>query len=270
MADPAALVRRAANLSDNPGTLGLVSTAQSLRHQLAQELRRRIRLGELAPGDKLPSEPDLAQDRAVSRSSVRAAITILEEEGFVSRRHGSGTYVTHRPALLNDLSRNFGVSSLIASTGLAPGTAEETCELVPAPPAVAAALEVAERTEVSCLRRVRTADGRRVVDTTDWCRCDHLSPEELRDIGDGSVYAALAARGLVVHHGVATLTPGNADTATAQRLHVASGSLLLTIEQVDMTAEGIPVLVSREHHLADAFEFTVVRHGPGIAAEEPR
>ena len=66
------------------------------------------------------------------------------------------------------------------------------------------------------------------------------------------------------------LTPGNADAATAQRLHVASGSLLLTIEQVDMTAEGIPVLVSREHHLADAFEFTVVRHGPGIAAEEPR
>ncbi len=246
-----------------------MSTAQSLRHQLAQELRRRIHLGELAPGDKLPSEPELAQDRAVSRSSVRAAITILEEEGFVSRRHGSGTYVTHRPALRNDLSRNFGVSSLIASTGLEPGTAEETCELVAALPAVAAALEVPEGTELSELRRVRTADGRRVADTTDWCRCDHLSPDELREIGDGSVYAALTARGLVIHHGVATLTPGNADALTAERLDVATGALLLTIEQVDMTAEGIPVLVSREHHLADAFSFTVVRHGPGVAAEEP-
>jgi DNA-binding GntR family transcriptional regulator len=244
-----------------------MSTSQSLRHQLAQELRSRIRSGDLSPGDKLPSEPELALDRAVSRSSVRAAITMLEEEGFVRRRHGSGTYVTHRPALSNDLSRNFGVSSLIASTALEPGTAEETCQLVGAPASVAEALDVEPGTPVSSLRRVRTADGRRVVDSTDWCRCDHLSPEELSDIGDGSIYSALAARGLVVHHGVATLTPGNADAETARRLDVARGALLLTIEQVDTTAEGIAVLVSLEHHLADAFEFTVVRHGPGAAAE---
>jgi DNA-binding GntR family transcriptional regulator len=247
-----------------------VSTTQSLRHQLAQELRHLIRSGELSPGDKLPSEPELAHERAVSRSSMRAAITMLEEEGFVRRRHGSGTYVTHRPALPNDLSRNFGVSSLIASTGLEPGTAEETAELVAAPAFVAEALEVEPGAAVSALRRVRTADGRRVVDTTDWCRADHLSPDELRAIGDGSVYSALAARGLPVHHGVATITPGNADPDTALRLDVARGALLLTVDQVDMTAEGVPVLVSREHHLADAFSFTVVRHGPGAAAEVQR
>ncbi|HWF35542.1 MAG TPA: GntR family transcriptional regulator [Solirubrobacteraceae bacterium] len=247
-----------------------MTSSQSLRHQLAQELRSLIRSGKLAPGDKLPSEPELAHERAVSRSSMRAAITMLEEEGFVSRRHGSGTYVTHRPALPNDLSRNFGVSSLIASTGLEPGTAEETCELVLAPPFVAEALEVPEGAEVTSLRRVRTADGRRFVDTTDWCRADHLSPEKLSGMGDGSVYAALAARGLVVHHGVATITPGNADAETALRLGVARGALLLTIDQVDMTAEGVPVLVSREHHLADAFSFTVVRHGPGVGPEVDR
>jgi len=247
-----------------------VSTAQSLRHQLADELRSRIRGGELSPGDRLPSEPELALDRAVSRSSVRAAITILEEEGLVQRRHGSGTYVTYRPALRNDLSRNFGVSSLIASTGLEPGTAEEECELVPASEAIAAALEVDLGTPVSRLRRVRTADGRRVVDATDWCRADHLSPDQLRQLGDGSVYDALAARGLAVDHAVATLSPGNADTETAARLRVATGALLLTIQQVDMTGGGIPVLVSREHHLADAFSFTVVREGPGASTEEQR
>jgi len=123
---------------------------------------------------------------------------------------------------------------------------------------------------VSSLRRVRTADGRRVVDATDWCRTDDLTPEELRDIGDGSIYSALAARGLVVHHGVAKLTPGNADADTARRLDVARGALLLTIDQVDTTADGVPVLVSREHHLADAFSFTVLRHGPGVAAEDER
>lgn len=240
-----------------------MSQVRSLRHQLAHELRTRIRSGELSPGDKLPSEPELAHHRAVSRSSVRAAITMLEEEGFVARRHGSGTYVTHRPALPNDLSRNFGVSAMIAATGLTPGTAEETCEVAEAPPAVAAALGLGEGTPVTTFRRVRTADDRRVVLATDWCRPEHLTPDELHEVGDGSVYAALAARGIAVHHGVATLTPGNADAETALRLGVARGSLLLTIDQIDTTAEGMPVLVSREHHLADAFSFTVVRHGPG-------
>ena len=239
---------------------------RSLRHSLASELRARIRSGEWSPGDKMPSEPELARRRTVSRSSMRAAITMLEEEGYVSRRHGSGTYVTHRPALPNELGRNFGVSRMIASEGLEPGTVEERSGTEPAPRAVAEILGIEEGEHVSALRRVRTADGRRVVDVTDWCRVEHLAPEDLPTVG--SIYAALAERGLAVDHGVAHLTPRNADGEVAERLGVPSGTLLLTIDQVDRTADGIAVLVSREHHLADAFTFTLLRRGPGDGGEE--
>src|SRR5436309_1632827 len=125
---------------------------RSLRHSLADELRRRIQASEWRPGDRLPSEPELARRETVSRSSMRAAISILEEDGYVSRRHGSGTYVTHRPALPNDLGRNFGVSSLIAMTGLEPGSVEETSGAVPAPANVAEALGVPAGEPVSFLR----------------------------------------------------------------------------------------------------------------------
>jgi GntR family transcriptional regulator len=244
-----------------------VTTARrSLRHSLAQELRARIRAGEWRPGERIPSEPELARQETVSRSSMRAAITMLEEEGFVSRRHGSGTYVTHRPALPNELGRNFGVSRMIASEGLELGTVEESSGTEPAPRAVAELLGVEEGERVSALRRVRTADGRRVVDVTDWCRVEHLAPEDLPTVG--SIYAALAERGLAVDHGVAHLTPRNADGEVAERLGVPSGTLLLTIDQVDRTADGIAVLVSREHHLADAFTFTLLRRGPGDGGEE--
>ena len=189
---------------------------RSLRHSLAAELRARILAGEWRPGDRLPSEPELARRRTVSRSSMRAAITVLEEDGLVSRKHGSGTYVTHSPTVANDLGRNLSVSSLIKATGMQPGTVDLTFGAVPAPPAVAAALEVAEGELVSELRRVRTADGRRVVDVTDWCRTDHLAPDELPDLPGGSIYAALAERGLAVVHGVAQLTPQNADGEVAQ------------------------------------------------------
>jgi GntR family transcriptional regulator len=234
----------------------------SLRHSLAQELRARIHAGEWRPGDRIPSEPELARRRTVSRSSMRGAIAMLEEEGFVRRRRGSGTYVTHRPTLPNDLGRNFGVSSLITASGAKPGTVEQRSGVVEAPPAVAEVLGIAEGAPVIELHRVRTADGRRVVDATDWCRVDHLPPEALPEVSRGSIYAALAARGLAVHHGVAELTPRNADGELAERLGVPSGSLLLTIDQVDRTPDGVAVLVSREHHLADAFTFTLLRRGP--------
>ena len=116
----------------------------------------------------------------------------------------------------------------------------------------------------------RTAGGRRVVDATDWCRTEDLAPADLLAIADGSIYDALAGRGRVVNHGVARLEPGNAGREVAERLGVASGALLLTMEQVDRTAEGVAVLVSREHHLADAFACTVLRHGPGEAKEGER
>ena len=77
----------------------MTETRRELRFSLAEELRNRILAGEWSPGDRLPSEPELARTRLVSRTSVRAAMSLLEEEGYVVRRHGSGTYVSHRPAL---------------------------------------------------------------------------------------------------------------------------------------------------------------------------
>jgi GntR family transcriptional regulator len=240
---------------------------RALSHSVAKALRERIVAQGLEPGDRLPSEPELARSLGVSRPSLREGITLLEEDGVVVRLHGSGTYVSHRPGVRNDLSRNFSVSSMIAAMGVEPGSAAESCATEPAPPRVAAALGIEGGTPVCALRRVRTAAGRRVVDSTDWCRTDVLPLEAMAALEGGSIYAALAERGLPVHHGVATITPAFASDEVAGRLGVRPGELLLTFFQLDSTAEGAVVLVSQEHHLADGFEFTVYRRGPGDEPE---
>lgn len=234
-----------------------------LPHSVARSLRERIAAGGVEPGERLPSEPELARDLGVSRSSLRAGIALLEADGLVRRLHGSGTYVSHRPVVRNDLGRNFSVSALIAATGVEPGSVDERCAAEIPPPEVAAALGVEAATPVSALRRVRTAGTRRVVDSTDWCRDDVLALEEMRGLARGSIYTALAERGLPVHHGVATMTPDVARDGVAKRLRVPEGTLLLTLFQLDSTADGTVVLVSEEHHLAEAFEITVYRRGPG-------
>jgi DNA-binding GntR family transcriptional regulator len=239
----------------------------SLRHRLAEELRERLLAGEYLAGTQLPSEPELARRLGVSRSSLRAALALLEAEGLLRSVHGSGTFVTDRPLLRNDLSRNFGVYEMIAATGLEPGTSEAFAAREPAPPEVAAEFGVAPGTPFSVLRRVRTADGKPVVESTDWCLEATLDPSELATLGGGSVYDALAAQGIAIHHGVASLRPTQANSETARRLDVPVGTLLLTLFQADTTALGEVVLVSLEHHLADAFEISVYRRGPGEISE---
>ncbi len=61
--------------------------------RVAQELLRLIASGELAPGERLPGERQLAGMMRVSRVSVRAALQQLKTQGFVSAVQGRGTRV---------------------------------------------------------------------------------------------------------------------------------------------------------------------------------
>jgi GntR family transcriptional regulator len=89
-------------------------------------------------------------------------------------------------------------------------------------------------------------------------------PDLFRRLEAGSVYEVLERElGVVIHHGLATFRPTRADGHLASRLEVPRGTLLLYIRQVDFDERGAPVVSSHEHHLADAFEFSVVRRGPG-------
>jgi GntR family transcriptional repressor for pyruvate dehydrogenase complex len=66
------------------------------RREIAEELRRRIRGGELPQGQRLPTERELAEELAVSRTTIREALQALKEEGFVEtvRGRSGGTFVT--------------------------------------------------------------------------------------------------------------------------------------------------------------------------------
>lgn len=63
---------------------------------LTEDIRQRIFSGEIAAGDRLPSEYQLAEKYAVSRHTVRKALSVLEQEGLVEALHGKGTFCTNR------------------------------------------------------------------------------------------------------------------------------------------------------------------------------
>src|SRR3954468_12553745 len=65
--------------------------------QLATVLRKRIRDGELPPGQRMPSEKDLHDEFGLARETVRRALAILRNEGLVEGRQGHGTFVVQPP-----------------------------------------------------------------------------------------------------------------------------------------------------------------------------
>ncbi len=64
-----------------------------LSAQLAQALRELIRAGQLRPGDKVPSEPQLAREHQVSRDTAQRVLAMLADEGLITRRRGVGSIV---------------------------------------------------------------------------------------------------------------------------------------------------------------------------------
>jgi GntR family transcriptional regulator of arabinose operon len=68
-------------------------------HQIKQHLKNLIRRGELAPGELIPSENTLAREFKFSRHTIRQAIGELENEGFVQRQQGRGTFCSYQPKL---------------------------------------------------------------------------------------------------------------------------------------------------------------------------
>ena len=66
---------------------------KKISEEIVQQIKELISKGELRPGERIPSERDMAALLGVSRPSVREAIMVLEAMGLIESRQGGGTYV---------------------------------------------------------------------------------------------------------------------------------------------------------------------------------
>jgi GntR family uxuAB operon transcriptional repressor len=81
-----------------PTAASIPDNEPRLYRVVSQRIEELIRSDNIAPGERLPSERDLAAKLAVSRASLREALIALELGGIVEVRGGSGVYVSERAA----------------------------------------------------------------------------------------------------------------------------------------------------------------------------
>jgi DNA-binding transcriptional regulator YhcF (GntR family) len=97
-----ARVSRSSRLAGGRGLLDPDDPRQA-SHQIASKIRAAILTRRLAPGDKLPSQPELATRYGVARETVKPALELLRAERLIVTRQGSGAFVraqTQRPVEL--------------------------------------------------------------------------------------------------------------------------------------------------------------------------
>lgn len=263
-------------MTDEHATLTLFSSSlpppqDNLVFITANHIREMIERRTLLPGSRLPNELELASAMGVSRGTVRAALSLLQQQGLLWRRQGIGTFVSEKPLLENRLDLNFSYTALIESLGHRPGCRLLTCHLISAGQAYADRLEVKLGTSLIFIRRVRLADDQPVVASLDIFPFDllsqgsvHLTIETLNHLlcEKISLYRIFEEDlHQTIDYGITRLRPIIADSQLIHefKLDIPKGSPVLYMEQLDYSRNRQPLLLSYEYHLAEYSTFTIYR-----------
>ncbi|MFF1904523.1 GntR family transcriptional regulator [Kitasatospora sp. NPDC058218] len=229
---------------------------ESLHSVVAAQLRQRIRSGSLKVGELLPSEAELCEEFAASRTPVRQALATLREEGLISGGQGRRSVVLDAvPSQPFESLLSFTTRARL--TGHSPGQRLQEIALRRPQTAVAAALEVDADALVVQLLRLRLLDGRPAM-------LERMTYTEAvgrpllgADLDAGSIYALLTENGVELAAARHTFDAVAADEVDAQLLEVEVGAPLLRERRLTTDARGVPVEWSEDRYRPDVANVTV-------------
>lgn len=230
--------------------------------QLQERLRAAILGGEIAPGEALPSERELAESLGLSRMTVRRALGELVEQKLAERRQGSGTYVLPQ-RLEQTVDRVLGFAEEAKLLGFEPGSEILEMLTLPADPQVAQALHLEVDTPVRRITRLRTADGAPLA-----LQLSHLPPP-YTDLSataldaSGSLYRALAERfALVPRRAKQTVSARMPSPREREVLDLGRGLPVLAIERTTFGDDAAPFEFVRCAYRGDTYQLALELRAP--------
>jgi GntR family transcriptional regulator len=226
----------------------LVRTPGTTVHgQIEDWLAEMISAGRLAPGDRMPTEHDLAEWLDVSRMTLRHALASLARRGLVTRAVGrrGGTFVAE-PKLEQDRTTLAGFSEQLRRHGMVAGARVLSATERAAGPVSAAALGLSDGDPVYEVRRVRLGDGQPIgLERSVFPAA--AFPGMLDCRLDGSLYDLLDERyGQRPCRARESLEPVTAGVREAEALEVREGAPLMQVERTAYAQAGQPVEFARD------------------------
>jgi GntR family transcriptional regulator len=228
-------------------------------------LRLQETLGEVISGtpagERLPSEPKLAQSLGVSRATLREAMRAFEQQGIIRRRQGVGTFViSHTHAIESGLEVLESIETLAQRIGLTVEMGALKIEQLSANTEQAMLFGIQEGAPLLKVNRVILADGRPAAYLVDLLPDDIIALSELHGNFSGSMLDFLLRRGTPrLANSVAEVQAVAASSEIARLLEIQRGDVLLSLSSKLFSEEGRMIDYSRSYFLPGYFRFQVVR-----------
>lgn len=229
--------------------------SRSLHEQLS------ILISETESGDRLPSEPRLAEDLGVSRPSLREAMMTFETRGLLQRKQGVGTFVIHPDNVFDS-----GLDSLVSLETMADQIGLEVsmgdlevcrqvldCEL-------SEKLGLPNDEEILKVSRVILAENRPIAFLEDNLPVDVISEEEVKEHFTGSVLDLLIKRDdIPLASSRCDISAIGATPEIARALDIQRHVPLLVFSSMLYSSRGRIIDSSFSYFIPGIFHFHIVR-----------
>jgi GntR family transcriptional regulator len=133
--------------------------SNSVYSTIAKDLREKIATNQFEVGALIPTEQRLQEQYSASRTTIRAAIEVLQKEGLLSRKQGRGTVVVSKQAV-QQLQHISCFTEALHEKGIRTETGLITIRKVAANPIVAGKLQIPSGTTIYAMQRTKLADGK--------------------------------------------------------------------------------------------------------------
>ena len=239
----------------------------SLADQILDILIERIINGIYPPGSKLPPENQLREEFNVSRSTIRTAVSRLEDRKLVHRQRGVGTYISVHQNISNPLNEFIEFRKLIQENGYEPGYRELSSEIVPADEHILADLLLEVGSQVLKIRKIFTANGDPIIYVINhiplWVFEDVISLEEATQPGTTERFIDFF-EGICnqrISHFISTVKAEIFENVDAPNILINEGpnTPVLVINEIGYNGKDKPIVSSREYHPGDWMTFRMMR-----------
>ena len=206
-------------------------------------------------GDLLPSEAELCRSYDISRNTVRQAIGALEEEGFVVRKRGKGTFVTDPNTRRKGVQYSF--TTEISQLGKTPSSTLVDFAVITPSPKIVTLMGLEQGVKVYRFTRVRNVDGEPLILETSYYP-EYIYPNLTRELLEThSFYSLLYHVGVIPFSASDTYEAVVLAPHEAQLLHCAPGSAAFFHQRRTTTENGHTYEYTTSYMRADRVKLDV-------------
>jgi GntR family transcriptional regulator len=227
--------------------------------QVATALKSEILEGKFKPGGRLPTEAELVNRSKLSRITVRKGIEVLENEGWVVRKQGLGTFV--QEAVNQNLSKLKTITEVLLEQCASPRVRVLKFDPIIAPEQVQRIFRLKAKDKILHIDRLFLDDTRPIVRLQNYMplalskhaevlRCEGVPSETTYSIWEKTL-------GVRITGASHTLRAAKADRRDAKFLGLKLEEPVLILERVTYGQGGKPIDFAIFHYHWDRYAFSV-------------